>query len=202
MLGIDSSEAKSNGRNAMVFYDGRRAEGSDNVREDEASFELVSNASNSVRGFLHPLLAVISSCFDSRVPVLEALLTAILRHQVRSIDCDFCDEVYDGCSLVELSNGRRHPAVKSFSLSSRAALRNLINEVSDCGVCQIRHRVTADPSGIAGVDGFFDILPWNVGGSWVRLPLQRDSLGVGHSERSLLPALTIELKLRQWELEQ
>jgi hypothetical protein len=122
VLRVDSSEAKGNGRNAIVFYNRRQAEGCDNVREDKASFELVSNASNSVRGFLHPLLAIISSYFNSRVPVLEAFLTAILRHKVQSIDCDFCNKVYDGCSLVELSNCRRHPAVKSFSLSSRTAL--------------------------------------------------------------------------------
>jgi hypothetical protein len=36
-----------------------------------------------------------------------------------------------------------------------------------------------------------------VGGSWVRLPLQRNGLGVGHCERSLLLALIIVLKLKQ-----
>jgi hypothetical protein len=80
VLRINSSEAKGNSYNAMVLYNRRQAEGCDNVREDKASLKLVSNASDSVCRLLHPLLAVISSCFNSRVPVLKAFLTAILRH--------------------------------------------------------------------------------------------------------------------------
>ena len=78
MLRINSSKAKSNSCNAIVFYNRQQAKGSNNVREDKASFKLVLNASNSVYRFLYPLLTVISSCFNSRVPILKALLTAIL----------------------------------------------------------------------------------------------------------------------------
>ena len=80
VLRINSSKAKSNSCNAIVFYNRQQAKGSNNIREDKASFKLILNASNSVCRFLHPLLAIISSCFNSRVPVLKALLTAILRY--------------------------------------------------------------------------------------------------------------------------
>ena len=80
VLRINSSKAKSNSYNAIVFYNRQQAKGSNNIREDKASFKLVLNASNSVCRLLHPLLAIISSCFNSRVPVLKALLTAILRY--------------------------------------------------------------------------------------------------------------------------
>ena len=80
MLRINSSKTKGNSYNIIVFYNRQQAKGCNNIREDKASFKLVLNASNSVCKFLHPLLAVIDSCFNSRVPVLKALLTAILRY--------------------------------------------------------------------------------------------------------------------------
>jgi hypothetical protein len=80
VLRINSSKAKGNSCNAIVLYNRRQAKGCNNIREDKASLKLVLNASNSVRRLLHPLLAIISSCFNSRVPILKAFLTAILRH--------------------------------------------------------------------------------------------------------------------------
>jgi hypothetical protein len=80
VLRINSSKAKGNSYNAIVLYNRRQAKGCNNVREDKASLKLVLNTSNSVCRLLHPLLTIISSCFNSRVPILKAFLTAILRY--------------------------------------------------------------------------------------------------------------------------
>jgi hypothetical protein len=80
VLRINSSKAKGNSYNIIVFYNRRQAKGCNNVREDKAPLKLILNASNSICRLLHPLLAIVSSCFNSKVPVLKAFLTAILRY--------------------------------------------------------------------------------------------------------------------------